>query len=384
MANPTYSTDYTARRESVATMLNDIANRETVLVPIIADFSASDVTNIRHEWVNKPLASLKDTLAAAQASTTSTVLTVSATTAAPARYIANVSVLQFGTESMLVTSVVTITATYTGLQVTRGFRSSTPTTYASGTQFFIVGGRSEGFTANRDDAQYGVREFNFTSIIERQLKLSGTSQSMKTVGDENKIARQVAELTAELMKQLQVNAIWGVRNQNGTNAFDHTMGGLRDYAQRAGNQIDNGGNAVSTTLFDNIIETYANRGGDVSKMMALVSYKQQRKINELKAARIISGGMSQSESTLTNKVDRYDFNGAARIGIVATTDVADNEIIIFQEGKVKLKPLNGRAWKVEDLAKTGDTDDKLIVGEYTMEVANARETLFNYTNLSVA
>ena len=39
--------------------------------------------------------------------------------------------------------------------------------------------------------------------------------------------------------------------------------------------------------------------------------------------------------------------------------------------QVKVLPLAGRQMQVEDLAKTGDSDRKMLVGEYTAEIWNS-------------
>ena len=45
--------------------------------------------------------------------------------------------------------------------------------------------------------------------------------------------------------------------------------------------------------------------------------------------------------------------------------------MVFERSRVKIMPLKGRAFFLEKLGKTGDSDDWQIVGEYTMEMRNA-------------
>jgi hypothetical protein len=381
MPNPTVVSDYASRLESISKILNTCADRSSPLLKQFAQFAATDVINTKHEWVNRTLVTLRDVLNANITNSATTVVT-RANANSPARYIPNVSILTIGDEQMLVTAV-TVGVSTTTLTVTRGVQGSTAAAATAGAGIAILNPRVEGFLANRDDSQYGVRAFNYSQIFERQLKLSGTSQAIKTVGDENKVYSQMELLTLEIMKELE-NAVIRSSRYIASNDTQRQMGGLIWWAKQVGNSSNQGSNAITTTMLDNLIESYAQNGGDVGKMCLILPYKQQRKINELKASRIISGGMSQSEKTLTNAVDRYDFNGSASIKFILSTDLFPDEIIVCQEDKIAVKPLTGRAWQKEDLAKTGDSSDSMILGEYTLEVKNPKETLFYYNGLSVA
>jgi hypothetical protein len=59
------------------------------------------------------------------------------------------------------------------------------------------------------------------------------------------------------------------------------------------------------------------------------------------------------------------------------TDVA----VVIDSSKVKVLPLRTRAFFLEKLGKTGDSNDWQIIGEYTMEVRNAAQAHAYHFNL---
>lgn len=381
-----YSGEYGGRLEAINKVLKVVADRSSPILSAFLDLSAAvEVFNYKYEWVDKPLKGLKDTVKTALTSTTTTTITMASTTLKPKRYIPNVTILTLGSELMLVTSVITTTTLETRLNVTRGYRSSTPATYAPGAIGFLQGPRAEGFTANRDDSQKGSRKYNHTRIIERQLDLADSSiEGLKTVGMENLLAAQRAELMGEMMKELNIAAIHSQRYLGATED-DHDMGGLNWFAvSGGGNNRSASGGAVSTGLLDDYIEAYANDGGDVTKMVMLLSYKQQRKFNELKEARVINGGVTQSDQRINNIVQYYDFNDKARIKLMLSTDLRDDEAYLFQEDNFKVVPRMGRQWDTKPLGKTGDKTSELLVGEYTCIYRNAPETLYRLYDLAVS
>ncbi len=363
------------RLEDVNKALSAIGNVATPVLMKLLDLN-SPATNYKHEWVDKPVATLKDTIKVAQTTVTVGVLTVNGGTNTPKRYIDGVSVLRIGAEYLLVTSTVTVVTNERVLAVTRQYYSTTAASIPVGKEVWIQNPQDESFEATRNDAQFGVRKYNFTRIFERQFALSGTMQALNTPGNENTMNRQRLELTAEILKELQTAVFHGVRSESGAK---RNMGGLFWYA------TSGGGNSVSastlastiitTTVFDTIIENYANAGGDVEKIMMVCSYKQQNRINALKNGRI---QQMQNDNTLNNQLDMYLYNGNARVKILASTDVAEDEIFVFEEGKVKVIPLQGRTLKEEKLAKTNDADKSMLVGEYTLEARNVKETLYHY------
>lgn len=374
------SSDYESRLESVNKMLQKIADRKTPLLKRHLDLS-NPVTNYKHEWVDKTLVGFTDTLAASVASTTATIITLSGGTNNPKRVIDNVTTLLIGSELVLVTSTITVVTNNRQVVVTRGYRSTTPATFVTGKQVKILNPRSEGFTAGRDDTQKGVRRENYTVIIEREAKVTESSQGVDTVGQEAMLNKQMADLMPEMLKELENHLIYG-QKYLGANEADRSTGGLIYWANNVGNSTTAA--TLNGNLIENAIQNYLAKGGDANGLMLLCSVNQQRVLNTLKNARVTGGGQSQSENNINNFVDVYNFGSQANVKVFFSTDMRDDECIFYDESKVKVRPLKDNAFKTKPLPEDGHFKRKLGFGEYVVEVFNARETLYHYTGLATA
>lgn len=389
MAVTTYGS-YESKLEDIAKLVNMVADRAT---PFLKMFLKANepVENVKREWVDEALVSYKTTLRAAISSTTDSVITLNGGTNAPKRIVDTKTKLLVGDEVMLVSSTISTVTNYYKVFVTRAQNSTTAATYAANKQVLILGnGNAEGFDVDRDDSTKGVRRYNVSQIFDHQLKLTGTAQAGATVGKESTMEKQAAKGLAEVMKKVEVALLRNPVRAFDANTFDNRMtGGFRwaattsDVGCDSDNNENMAGALIDASLFDRVISTYSDRGGDPSKIGLIVPYAQQSKINALKEARVISGGVKQSDMSINNFVETYNFGNNAQIEIMLTTDIADDEVYFFQKDKVEVKPYKDRGFKREKLGKTGDNDREMIVGEYVCEFHNAPETLFRKYNLAV-
>jgi hypothetical protein len=386
MATISYTTDFASKLERVSKVIHAVADRDTKFLSMFLKMS-EPIDALKYEWVDKTLVGLKDALKSALTSTTTTTITVYSSTASPKRYVDGYSLMRVDDEVMLISSTITVSTNYSSYNVTRAQLGTTGATHAVGAKVLIYAKpRAEGFAAGRDDSQKGVRYFNYTQIFERELKLTGSSQSIASVEQETLLNKQAADLLPELVKELQTTFIHGLRYANdSTNYTDRKMGGFYYWATQvaSSNNTDAGTAPISFTMFDDVIEAYLNKGGDGTKLCALTSIRQQRKINDLKEARVVSGGMSQNETKITNYVTTYDFGSRAQVEVISIPDLDDDEIYFFQKDKVGVHPLQDRGFKKKPLPEDGDFVRQLILGEYTSVFRNVNETLYRYHNLAV-
>lgn len=378
-----YTTDFSSKQESINAMLMALADRDTKFLSMFLKLG-DPVDALKYEWVDKTLVGFQDKLGAANSNSTVTTITVASGSNSPKRYIDGVTLIRIDDEVLLVTSTITVVTNASSYNVTRAQLGTTASTHANNAQIVIIGNpRTEGFSAGRDDSQKGVRKFNYTQIFERQLKLTGSSQAIKAVGQEPQLNKQAADLLPELMKELQYALVHGLRFANdATNYTDRKMGGFYHHALNGGTNSNASQNNLTFSLIDDVIEAYLKNGGDPTKLTMAVSIKQQRKLNELKEARIINGGMTQGESTINNFVQAYDFGSRAHVNVVPLTDLTDSEVYFFQADKVSVHPLGDRAFKRKPLPEDGDFVREMILGEYTAVFRNVQETLFRYYNLA--
>ncbi|MGB0718499.1 MAG: SU10 major capsid protein, partial [Alphaproteobacteria bacterium] len=284
--------------------------------------------------------------------------------------------IKIGDEVLLVTAG----AGTNSLTATRAQHGSSAAAHASGADvLFIQHIHEEGADNTRSDHQTGSKTTNYTQIIRRELKLSGTSQAVNSVGNDNAWANQVKELLPEMLEELFLSAIQSSQSVDGDESL-RAMGGLAYYVT---NHVDdNGGNDISSELMDDVIEVLLDEGVKGTDLCLLAPTRQISKINALKIARVAGGGMDSKDKTLRQNVDYYEFSDAM-VEIVRCPLLAKDEIYVFDKTRFKVCPLKGRSFKVEDIGKVGDSVQKLLIGEYTTEIMNADEAFYRVKNLGV-
>lgn len=386
MPTISYSADFGSRLEAVNKMLKTVADRDTPILSMLMNLG-SPVDNFKYEWVDKTLAGFMDSLSAALTSSTTTTITVSSNSSAPKRYVDGKTLIQCEDEVLLVSSTITVQTNYSSFNVTRASLGTTASSHPVSSEVIIIGlPENEGFSAGRDDSQKGSRKYNYSQIFHREVKLSGTSQSTNAVENEMNLDKQIADLLPELMKELQQALFFGQRYAADTTQYlDRRAGGFRYWAVTGGGtNTDISGNPLSVSTIDDIIEQYITNGGDTGKMILMVPPRQQRALNDLKEARIIGGGMGQTEKTLTNYMNRYEFASGMQVDVLMAQGLARNEAYIFQKDLVEVRPYKSRAFFRKPLPEDGDFKREMILGEYTFVFRNVRETLFRMYNLATA
>jgi hypothetical protein len=111
---------------------------------------------------------------------------------------------------------------------------------------------------------------------------------------------------------------------------------------------------------------------------------------------LIVGGTQKQEISAFDQEYRRSTMDARRSGYTVEEFVTDLGVnlrvivdrwmpsdcaIILDSSRVKIKPLQGRAFFLEKMAKTGDREQWEVVGEYTMEVKNAAKAHAIHWNL---
>ncbi len=382
-----YATDFGGKLEQVHDMVKAVADRDTKFLSMFLNLGEM-VQNNKFEWVDKTLVGFKDSVHASNALTTSngTTITVASGSDTPKRYIDGLSLLYVEDEILLVNSTITVGTNISSYNVARAQLGTTASSHAASVEIMIVGNpRVEGFSAGRDDSQKGSRVFNYTQIFQREAKLTGTSQHVRSAGDEMKMAKQIDDLTREIVKELQMALVHGLRYTSDSAVYtDRQMGGFRYFATSGGGtNTSAAGNAIDKSMIEDVIESYLSNGGDANKLCMAVSTRQQRKLTETKEARIMGGGHGQGEGNINNFVNRYDFGSNAQVEVFLLQDLRKDEVYFFQKDLIKVCPMEGRAWINKPLPEDGDFIREMILGEFTAIFRNVKETLFRYHSLAV-
>lgn len=359
-------------RDAVALILQE---DNDVLLNLFMDqtLAASDTT---HKWAEKKLKGFRDNLTADITSgATSLTIANGANKFSVDSTTNNIMFVRIDDEYLKVTAG---SGTNT-LTVTRAQLGTTAAAHFSGADVFFEMLSEEGADNERDDSEVASKIYNVTQIFRKELKLSGTSQAVNSVANDLAMATQTAQKLRQLMQALRVSFIGsGVRFVDGDES-QRKMAGLSYYIT---NKLDQTGNSLSTAMLDGAIEQLLDNGVDANDLVLMIPTKQVKRLNALKIARVTGGGMQDTSNIIRNNVDTYEFSDA-QVRVHRVPELQNNRIIIGAKSKAKLVPLKGRAFQAEDIAKKGDSVEKLIVGEYTCEVQNGADAWVMLTNLAV-
>jgi len=275
------------------------------------------------------------------------------------------------TELIQVTALSTNSAT-----VTRGFGGTSAVTHAAGALWDIVANpRPQGMTGPKDESQARSLKYNYTQIFSKGVKITGTAQAIEHAGVSAEDNYQIDLRLRELKRELDRTAIMGGRaSADVVDGAYGTMGGLINFTG-----VINTTNNIGTveTLTTSVLNTMIKKCWDsgLNPTHILVGGVQKQKISSFDAEYRRS---SLDDRRAGYTVESFVSDLGITLQVIVDRWMPKDVAIIFDSSKVKIMPLNGRAMFLEQLAKTGDSNDWQIVGEYTMEVRNADAACYHF------
>lgn len=337
------------------------------------------VTQTKHEWDEdelNPVTATAGRILESNASATGSALVFTSTTHA-ARVTAGTLLkdqLSGKNEVIQVTAVSGVSAT-----VTRGYGGTSAESHGATAIYDIIANpRPQGMASPKDESVARTRSYNFTQIFSKGVKLSGTALAIQHNGIGSEDTYQVDKRMRELVRELDRTVIMGIRAAvNVVDGTYGTMGGLIDYIKHA-----TSGNTTSTaeTLVPSVLNAMIKQiwddGG--SPDMVLVGGVQKQKISAFdKEYRRSTMDSRRAGFTVEEFVSDLGINLKVVVDRWIPTDMA----IVIDSSRVAIKPLQGRSFFLEKLAKVGDAENSQIIGEYTMEVKQAAKAHAIHWNL---
>lgn len=270
------------------------------------------------------------------------------------------------------------------------FRTEIGKTKATATQHYFL--KDNLAAANKDnaaiegaDAVFGTltppeKISNTTQNFVKFVQVSGTLRAVDTAGSKDEYLRQVAKVGAEMNRDIEAalvsaNAsVFGTGSTPGklagaeawikTNALHGVDGSTTGYTSGAvGAVVDGDIRDLTEDLFNEMVEGVWNAGGDPTMVIAPGKLKQ-------KISGFTGNGTKYQQAdsqTIYSGVDYYvsDFG---RHQIIPHHFMSTSTVIAFDPSLWAVATL--RSLKQIDLAKTGDSDKKMLVTELTLECKN--------------
>lgn len=276
------------------------------------------------------------------------------------------------------TEVVQVTAVSgTSATVTRGYGGTSAQTHAAAATWEIIANpRPQGMAGPADESKARTLVHNFTQIFSKGVKITGTLRAIDMAGVSAEDDYQIDLRLRELKRELDRTAIMGVRAPNDVGASTYgTMGGLIEFVGFIPTTTNNVGTAE--TLTPSVLNTMIKACWDDGLIpdMVLVGGVQKQKISTFdQEFRRSTLDARRAGYTVEEFVSDLGINLRVVVDRWCPNDVA----VVFASSKVKILPLKGRAFFLEMLGKTGDSNDWQVVGEYTMEVRNGEAAAYHF------
>lgn len=278
------------------------------------------------------------------------------------------------------TEVIQVTAiSSTSATVVRGYGATSAQTHAAAATWEIIANpRPQGMAGPKDISTARSLKFNYTQIFSSGVRITGTAQAIDHAGVNSEDAYQIDLRLRELKRELDRTCIMGVTAPTDVSSTAYgTMGGVIDFV---GFQAATNVNGTAETLTPSVVNTMAKQVFDAGGMpdILLVGGTQKQKISTFDQEFRRS---TQDTRRAGYTVDEFVTDLGWNLRIVVDRWTPNDVCMVLDSSKVKVVPLNGRAFFLEKLAKTADSNDWQIVGEYTMEVRNASAAHAYHFNL---
>jgi hypothetical protein len=354
-------------------------------------------TDGKFEWLSKTLKGQKDTVNTAIASAGTTTLVVnSGTSSGLKQYITDTEAKTYiivrnvgtGAEEIMKVTANTPSTNTSSLTVVRGALGTTAlSAIPANSEVRLLPatvGEASDITGNH--AEYSSKLYNYIQDFHASIILSERMQNANSVAQETTLKRQLAERSAVILKQVQTAFIGGQRF-SGTGEASKPLtlsGGLKWWANDQGNSTFKGNSALTFKDLDTIAIQMMNNGVMNSNLDLILSPAQAQRLHALKEARIVGGGVQQSNNTMTNYMGRYEFTPDYGFNLMMSTDLFDDELIILDKSRVMISQQKaGEFLKADPLAKSGNYDQTFIRGALGFKVQSPKETLFHLKGLAV-
>lgn len=242
-----------------------------------------------------------------------------------------------------------------------------------------------------------VRLRNYVQTLGKVVRVSETQRNVESYGRSDELEYQVEKRMREIKTDLELMAIGNQQSTAGTTAVARTSAGFESWVATNKTSVGSDKNAATTLGYSNgtvsapvdattagtltesalrnVIQLVYTAGGDPAVLMCGPSVKQKvsnaftglatrfREVGPKQRAQIISGA------------DWYisDFGEHKLIPnrvVARASSSRDRNILCIDKDHVKLGVLQD--FKIQNLAKTGLSDRKMISGEFTLLMLNEK------------
>lgn len=206
---------------------------------------------------------------------------------------------------------------------------------------------------------------NYTQILTKTIKVSGTADAQDAYGRAKESAYQMSKKMAEIKRDLE--SALCLTNANFTVGDSVTARKLATafFMIDAGNVVAGGTAALTEAMILSGLEKLYNSGGEASVIM--VKPSDSKIIAGFSGATGRQRQITNSSTTVTNNVKVYE-TPFGDVSVVMNRFQLATAALLYDPSNWRLLVL--RNWFREVLAKTGDSMKQMIVGEFSLKHVN--------------
>ena len=245
---------------------------------------------------------------------------------------------------------------------------------------------AEGDDATTDATVPTVRVFNYTQISDKVPRVSGTEEVINKAGRKSEMAYQVTIRAKELKRDMESSLLASnaqvagssgtARETAGVPAFIATnasVGATGAVATGDGTDAPTDGTqrVLTEALLKTALKSAWDEGGDPDCIM-VGSFNKQKISGFTGNATRFKGA---EDSTLKAAIDIYD-SDFGELQIIPNRFSRARDCLVLQKDMWATAYL--RPFTLHDLAKTGDTERKQLLVEYTLEARNQKSSAAVY------
>lgn len=356
----TYS-DTTPHQRVISDVINIISPTDTPLIAALGGISgARSKFKIRENGYKIEI--LEDEMPQ-----TSDTLAVAMTTSDLSLTVADASIFQPGDVILIDAEYMVVSAVNVTTNVVTVFSRAyggTNATHAISAVVEKVGmARLEGADATFGHIVDIIAPYNYTSILQAGLNISGTMQKISQHGIADEYEYQSLKQIPYLLTRLEAMMFHGVRNA-GSATSPRSMGGLANFITT--NSVSVGG-AITKEKIDDAMEKAYQNGGQPDLLVLNPGVARDLK-DDVDNSNFVRLGYENTQVGM-QPIQRVSTQ-YGQVQIVMSRWCPVSTAFVLQSGKVGLYDFRQFEWK--ELAMVGDSKRGEVVGEFSMLVANEK------------
>jgi len=239
----------------------------------------------------------------------------------------------------------------------------------------------EGDEATVDAMSATTRAFNYTQISDKVVALSGTQSAVDAAGRADEMSYQIAKKSKELKKDMEFALIKGQVQAVGSATAARALGSIPTWiatngdagtsgslSTGSGTDLPNSGTDrdLTETILKTVVKEVYEAGGEMDMLVCPPSVKQT--VSGFNANTTRFGQAEKKTEFAAIDVYSSDFGDLKVVPnrVMATT--SESNAFLIQRDMMATAYL--RDFQLADLAKTGDSEKKQLLCEYTLEMRN--------------